>query len=214
MDSLAKSDVELLSGIESSELFKKAFAALPAREKKRWGKERFDRICAAKARGVRESKIAYEVFNWADEDLLRHKKEPPAIAAKFRDILQIPEVTDYVKAISEDDTPSWSEYMHELRVDAQATLTTVLKNGAQADAPNRAAIDLAWKVAEQELGKPIEQHKHTHEIGDNFRKAIGDAANRIAGELSDKLGTETPYTVIDAEISDLGDGEPPSREES
>lgn len=104
--------------------------------------------------------------------------------------------------------------MHELRVDAQATLTTVLKNGAQADAPNRAAIDLAWKVAEQELGKPIEQHKHTHEIGDNFRKAIGDAANRIAGELSDKLGTETPYTVIDAEISDLGDGEPPPGEES
>ena len=209
-----KTDMELLAGVESTELFNKAYNALPERDKRWLGEDKFDRICIAKSKGMRESMFSKEVFNFSDEDLVQRKLRPYAITTRFKDILRIPEVNDYVKAVSLDDTPSWTEAMHELRVDAQAVIRQKLNRGANSENPDAASVKLAQWAAEQELGKPIEQHKHTHEIGENFRKAIGDAANRIAGELSDRLGTEEPYAVIDAEVSDLGDGESIPGEES
>ena len=209
-----KTDTVLLAEVESTELFIKAYGAITERDRQWLGEDRFDRICIAKSKGIRESTFYKEVFNFSDDDLVKRKLKPHAITSRFRDILRIPEVNDYVKAVSLDDTPSWTEAMHELRVDAQAVIRQKLHRGANSENPDAATVKLAQWAAEQELGRPIEQHKHTHEIGENFRKAIGDAANRIAGELSDRLGTEEPYAVIDAEVSDLGDGESTPGEES
>jgi hypothetical protein len=79
------------------------------------GPERFDKVCVARAEGMKERQFMKEVFAFSTSDLRGRRA---GITKRFKEMMAIPEVKNYVDALREEDIEPWTETLYRLRADA------------------------------------------------------------------------------------------------
>lgn len=203
---------ELLKPVQiediENELFHKALGALTPEEQEWLGPENFGKICTATAHHIKPRQFYSTVFGLKSTELRQAGVKRFALTNRFKRILALPEVVEYVDALRDDDLEPWEETFHRLRAKAQEVLTRKLEFAAEQPDPSKDAVRLALSLMTQEEGKPTERTEH--DIGErtvDLTKRLTDAAERVAKVLSLRREPEQLEPVIEAEARVVGDGE-------